>query len=275
VLPEVFEAIAGKSSTRKWRRSLVVHPGGADASIAAPTTVGEWLSRHPHLEARLPPRGSGRAAARAALGLPASREGAGRDPAARGSPPAGSPAAAPAASGSGDSAAAGALAAGAIGSAAAASDGVACLTSRTSDPGPPAAASHHTERSRVRAASSDGALGRAGSSAAGAGAARPGHPPAGAHQHQHPRGDPAKPRHAATRPARPDAPAPAAGPPAISGAPAGAAAAVAEAAPAMRWLPVQCIDLGGWLDLTDFTVLMISLQVRGSCPLQASGSSGL
>ncbi|KAI8464398.1 MAG: hypothetical protein J3K34DRAFT_526239 [Monoraphidium minutum] len=219
VLPEVFEALAGKSSTRKWRRSLVVHPGGADPTITAPTTIGEWLARYPHLEARLPPRGSGRAAARAALGL-ACGEGGAHDQAA-----------APAAQG-------------AVAEAAALQ-----LPRQRSDPGAQLGGGSAPAAGRARAHSGDGATGR-GSRAAAAAAAAPGHS-LQQHAGHHSRAEPAKPRHASARPGRHDT----GGAP---GTPPAAAAPEAGGGGAVRWLPVQCIDLGGWLDLTDFMVLMFT-----------------
>jgi hypothetical protein len=184
VLPEAFEAIAGKSSTRKWRRSLVVHPGGADAGLTQPVTLGDWLARWPELEARLPPRGSGRAAARAAL------------------------------------------AGGADGAGAAA----------------------------PRRPSGDGARGGGRVSGDGSGAAR-----SGGLERTKSRGGSASSRDTA----RPDA---AAAPPAPAprrGTDDGAASPGGSLGPAVRWLPVQCIGLSGWLDLSDFSVLVPNPKVAG------------
>ncbi|GBF88458.1 hypothetical protein Rsub_01171 [Raphidocelis subcapitata] len=213
VLPEVFEALAGKSTTRKWRRSLVVHPGAADPSLLAPTPIGDWLARYPHLEACLPPRGSGRAAARAALGA------MGDAPAPAAAAPASDAPRVPRASGDGRGSA---------------------------DGGP-----------RVeRKARADGAQGAAAAAAAGG----------GSHGGQRSR-EPSKPRTLTIKTSRqPDAAAPAGAGAAPAQAHAGGAAQPASLPPSLmlpgggvvRWLPVQCIDLGGWLDLTDLSVLMLN-----------------
>jgi hypothetical protein len=46
VAPAKFEAMAGKGSTRKWRRSLLVMPGGPYNTLTEPITLGEWLKKH-------------------------------------------------------------------------------------------------------------------------------------------------------------------------------------------------------------------------------------
>ena len=46
VPPAKFEAMAGKGSTRKWRRSLMVMPGGPYNTLTEPITLGDWLKKH-------------------------------------------------------------------------------------------------------------------------------------------------------------------------------------------------------------------------------------
>jgi hypothetical protein len=221
VLPEVFEALAGKFSTRKWRRTLVVHPGAADPTVLAPTPIGEWLARYPQLEARLPPRGTGRAAARAALdamGEGAIGGGGARDEALRAVTAVAAPAAAPLA------------------------------------PASSAALGHPSERAARPGA--DGARG-GGHHQHGGTAAQP----------HHARRDPIKPRHITIRNAhgrgegQADAGGLAAGSAPATGAGGAALASAGLAGAPIRWLPVQCIDLGGWLDLTEFIVVVINPRV--------------